>query len=129
MNINLKEAYIKLIKEKFIQELEEQVWRKEMSIAFDLSKIPEIEKIRDGWFKELDRFKEDLKRLDPSDTTKLTRTKRKELENQISKAEDLALQCDETITMIRDNTNKEKEKVDQLEIRIKFAEKYGIVKN
>lgn len=125
----MKEGYIKMIKEKFIQELQEQVWRKEMSIAFDLSKIPDLEKLRDGWFKELDNFKKDLQLIDLADTTKTTRTKRKELEKQISKAEDLTLQCDETIAAIRDNTNKEKEKVDQINARIKFAETYGSDKN
>lgn len=114
---------------EFLLELGEQVWRKEMNIAFDLSKIPELEKLRDGWFKELDLLKEDLKKIDSADTTKATRIKRKDLEKKIAKGEDFALRCDETILSIRDNTNKEKEKVDQLNARIKFAETYGSDKN
>lgn len=120
---------IKTYKEKFIFELEEQVWRKEMNIAFDLSKIPELEKLRDGWFKEMDKLKEDFKLIDPADSTKATRVKRKDLENKIASSEDFTLKCDETITEIRVNTNKEKDKVDQLLGRIEFAKNYGIDKN
>lgn len=111
-------------KEGFLTELEEQVWKKEMNIAFDLSKIPEIEKLRDDKFKELDGFNVEFKKLDPSDTTKVTRVKKKELEKKISAAEEFTLSCDETITAIKVNTGKEKEKVDQLNARIKFAESY-----
>jgi hypothetical protein len=119
----------KVIKDKFIQELNEQIWRKKMNIAFDLSKIPDIEKLRDDRFKELDGLNADLKLIDPSDTTKQSRVKRKDLEKKIALAEDFTLKCDETIVVIRDNTNKENEKVDQLLARIKFAENYGIDKN
>lgn len=119
----------KVIKDKFIQELNEQIWRKKMNIAFDLSKIPDIEKLRDDRFKELDGLNADLKLIDPSDTTKQSRVKRKDLEKKIALAEDFTLKCDETIVVIRDNTNKENEKVDQLLARIKFAEDYGIDKN
>ncbi len=118
-----------VIKDKFILELNEQIWRKEMNIAFDLSKIPDIEKLRDVRFKELDGLNADLKLIDSTDTTKQSRIKRKDLEKKIALAEDFTLKCDETIVVIRDNTNKEKEKVDQLQARIKFAETYGIDKN
>lgn len=117
------------IKDKFILELNEQIWRKEMSIAFDLSKIPDIEKLRDNRFKELDSLNTDLKLIDSSDTTKQGRVKRKDIEKKIALAEDFTLKCDETIVVIKDNTNKEKEKVDQLNARIKFAENYGINKD
>jgi uncharacterized coiled-coil DUF342 family protein len=110
------------IKEKFIDELEDQIWRKELNIAFDLSKIPEIEKLRDDKFKDLDGLNADFKLIDPSDTTKQTRVKRKDLENKIAAAEDFTLKCDETIVTVRDNTNKERERVDQLKSRIKFAQ-------
>src|SRR3989344_8758061 len=119
----------KVIKDKYIQELNEQIWRKKMNIAFDLSKIIDIEKLRDDRFKELDGLNADLKLIDPSDTTKQSRVKRKDLEKKIALAEDFTLKCDETIVVIRDNTNKENEKVDQLLARIKFAEDYGIDKN
>jgi hypothetical protein len=120
---------VKTIRDKFTLELHEQIWRKEMNIAFDLSKIPDIEKLRDDRFKELDGLNADLKLIDFSDTTKQSRVKRKDIEKKITLAEDFTLKCDETIVVIRDNTNKEKEKVDQLNARIKFAETYGIDKN
>lgn len=116
-------------KEEFLTELEEQVWRKEMNIAFDLSKIPDIEKLRDNKFKELDELNIEFKKIDPIDTTKIIRTKRKDLEKKIAAAEEFTLSCDETITAIKINTGKEKEKIDQLNARIKFAETYGIDKN
>lgn len=119
----------KIIKDKFILELQEQVWRKEMNIAFDLSKIPDIEKLRDNKFKELDELNSELKKIDPADTTKVTRVKRKDLEKKIAAAEEFTLSCDETITAIKVNTGKEKEKVDQINARIKFAETYGSDKN
>lgn len=119
----------KIIKDKFILELQEQVWRKEMNIAFDLSKIPDIEKLRDNKFKELDELNSEFKKIDPADTTKMTRVKRKDLEKKIAAAEEFTLSCDETITAIKVNTGKEKEKVDQINARIKFAETYGIDKN
>ena len=114
------------IKEKFIEELEDQIWRKELNITFDLSKIPEIEKLRDDRFKELDGLNADFKLIDPADTTKQTRVKRKDLEKKIAIAEDFTLKCDETIVTIRDNTNKEREKVDQLKARIKFAQDFNL---
>jgi len=119
----------KIIRDKFILELQEQVWRKEMNIAFDLSKIPDIEKLRDGKFKELDELNIEFKKIDPTDTTKVTRVKRKDFEKKIATAEEFTLSCDETITVIKVNTGKEKEKVDQLNARINFAEKYGVDKN
>lgn len=119
----------KVIKDKFILELQEQVWRKEMNIAFDLSKIPDIEKLRDGKFKELDDLNAEFKKIDPADTTKVIRVKRKDLEKKIATAEEFTLSCDETITAIKVNTGKEKEKVDQINARIKFAETYGSDKN
>jgi hypothetical protein len=119
----------KIIKDKFILELQEQVWRKEMNIAFDLSKIPEVEKLRDDKFKELDDLNTEFKKIDPADTTKVTRVKRKDLEKKIAAAEEFTLSCDETITAIKVNTGKEKEKVDQINARIKFTENYGVDKN
>ena len=119
----------KAIKDKFILELQEQVWRKEMNIAFDLSKIPDIEKLRDDKFKQLDELNIEFKKIDPADTTKVTRVKRKDLEKKIATAEEFTLSCDETITAIRVNTGKEKEKVDQINARIKFAETYGSDQN
>lgn len=119
----------KAIKDKFILELQEQVWRKEMNIAFDLSKIPDIEKLRDDRFKQLDELNGEFKKIDPADTTKVTRVKRKDLEKKIAAAEEFTLSCDETITAIKVNTGKEKEKVDQINARIKFAETYGSDKN
>ncbi len=114
---------------EFIMELEEQVWRKEMNIAFDLSKIPDIEKLRDNKFKELDDLNAEFKKIDSADTTKVIRVKRKDLEKKIAAAEEFTLSCDETITAIKVNTGKEKEKVDQINARIKFAETYGSDKN
>lgn len=116
-------------RDEFITELEKQVWRKEMNIAFDLSKIPDIEKLRDGKFKELDDLNAEFKKIDPADTTKVIRVKRKDLEKKIATAEEFTLSCDETITAIKVNTGKEKEKVDQINARIKFAETYGVNKN
>lgn len=114
------------IKEKFIEELEDQIWRKELNITFDLSKIPEIEKLRDDKYKELDGLNADHKTIDATDTTKQSRIKRKELEKKIELAEDFALKCDETIVTIRDNTNKERERIDQLKARIKFAQGFSV---
>lgn len=119
----------KAIQDKFILELNEQVWRKEMNIAFDLSKIPDIEKLRDNKFNELDELNTEFKKIDPADTTKITRVKRKDLEKKIAAAEEFTLSCDETIMAIKVNTSKEKEKVDQINARIKFAEIYGSDKN
>ncbi len=116
-------------RDEFITELEEQVWRKEMNIAFDLSKIPDIEKLRDDRFKQLDELNTEFKKIDPADTTKVTRVKRKDLEKKIAAAEEFTLSCDETITAIKVNTGKEKEKVDQINARIKFAETYGSDQN
>ena len=121
----MKKENQEFYRDEFITELEEQVWRKEMNIAFDLSKIPDIEKLRDDRFKQLDELNTEFKKIDPADTTKVTRVKRKDLEKKIATAEEFTLSCDETITAIKVNTGKEKEKVDQINARIKFAETYG----
>ncbi len=111
-------------KEKFIDELNEQIWRKRVSLEFDITKIPAVKKLQDDKFKELDQLKEDLKVIDPKDTTKATRTKRKELETKISKAEEFIVSCDETMSMINESVRKDKEKIKGIRERVEFARNF-----
>lgn len=111
-------------KEKFIDELNEQIWRKRINIEFDQTKIPAVKKLQDDKFKELDKLKEDLRVIDPKDTTKTTRTARKELETKIAKAEDFIVSCDETMNLINESVIKEKEKIKGINDRVEFAKTF-----
>ncbi len=114
----------KVIREKFIADLQDQIWRKEVNIGFDLSKIPEIERLRDGKFKEHDDLTVQLKALDQTDHTKEARKTIKELEKKIADIEEFTLNCDETITLINGGVQKERQKSFELQARIKFAETF-----
>ena len=111
-------------KEKFIDELNEQMWRKRVNLEFDQGKIPAVKKLQDEKFKELDQLKEDLKAIDQKDTTKITRTKRKELEGKIAKAEDFIVSCDETMSLINESVRKDKEKIKGIKERVEFAKTF-----
>ncbi len=110
--------------EKFVDELNEQVWRKTVSFEFDLTKVPAVKKLQNDKFKELDQMKEYLKAIDPKDTTKATRTQRKALETKIAKAEEFIVSCDETISLINESIRKEKEKIKALKDRVEFAKTF-----
>ena len=121
-------------RERFIGELNEQIWRKKANLEFDRSKIPDVVKLQEEKFKELDALKEELKVIDPNDTTKVTRMKRKEIEGKIAKDEEFIVSCDETISMINDSIRKDEEKLSGLKERVEFAktfiyEEYAINKN
>lgn len=111
-------------KEKFINELNEQIWRKQVTLEFDESKIPDVKKLQDEKFKELDELKGYLKGIDPQDKTKATRTMRKDLETKIAKAEEFIVSCDETIGLINESSRKDKEKIKSLKQRVEFAKNF-----
>ncbi len=111
-------------KEKFIDELNEQIWRKSVNIEFDTTKIPDVQKLQSDKFKELDDLKAELTGIDSKDTTKVTRSKRKDLESKISKAQEFIVSCDETISMINESIRKDKEKIKGLKQRVEFAKTY-----
>lgn len=111
-------------KEKFIDELNEQIWRKQVNLEFDQTKIPAVKKLQDDKFKELDQLKENLKAIDPKDTTKVTRTKRKELEGKVAKAEEFIVSCDETMSLINESIRKDKEKIKGLKERVEFSKTF-----
>ena len=113
-----------LYEEKFIDEMNEQIWRKHLNIAFDKTKIPDIQKLQADKFKELDEMKAELASIDPKDTTKVTRTKRKELEGKIAKAEEFIVSCDETISLINESIRKDEEKINGLKQRVEFAKTF-----
>lgn len=113
-----------LYKEKFIDEMNEQIWRKQVNIAFDKTKIPDVQKLQADKFKELDELKSELAGIDPKDTTKATRTKRKGLEIKITKAEEFVVSCDETITLINESIRKDDEKINGLQQRVEFAKTF-----
>jgi hypothetical protein len=115
---------IEQYKEKFIDELNEQIWRKRVNMEFDETKIPAVKKLQDDKFKELDQLKEELKSIDPKDTTKVTRTKRKELEGKISKDEEFIVSCDETMSLINESIRKDKEKIKGLKERVEFSKTF-----
>ncbi len=111
-------------KKKFIDELEEQIWRKRVNSEFDKTKVPAVEKLRDDKFDELDHLRAELGGVDPSDTTKVTRMKRKELEGKIAKAEEFIVSCDETISLINESIKKDEEKINGLKDRVEFAKSF-----
>ena len=113
-----------LHKEKFIDELNEQIWRKSVNIEFDKTKIPDVQKLQTDKFRELDDLKAELAAIDSKDTTKATRSKRKELESKITKAEEFIVSCDETISLINESIIKDKEKIKGLKQRVEFAKTY-----
>ncbi len=113
-----------LFKEKFIDELNEQIWRKSVNIEFDKTKIPDVQKLQSDKFKELDDLKVELAGIDPKDTTKATRSKRKDLESKISKAQEFIVSCDDTISLINESVRKDEEKIKGLEQRVEFAKKF-----
>jgi uncharacterized coiled-coil protein SlyX len=111
-------------RERFIDELNEQIWRKKVNLEFDRSKVPAVVKLQEDKFKELDALKEELKAIDPKDTTKVTRMKRKEVEGKIAKAEEFIVSCDETVSMINDSVRKDEEKMSGLKERVEFAKTF-----
>jgi len=114
----------KQYQERFINELNEQIWRKAVNIEFDESKIPSVKKLQDEKFKELDELKVELATIDPKDTTKVTRLKSKELNSKIAKAEEFIVSCDETISLINESIKKDKEKIKGLKQRVEFAQNF-----
>lgn len=114
----------KQYRKNFSNELNEQIWRKAVNIEFDKTKIPDVKKLQDDKFKELDQMKADLKAIDPNDTTKATREKRKGLEKEIAKAEEFIVSCDETISLISESIRKDKEKIKGLKQRVEFAKNF-----
>ena len=114
----------KAYKKKFIDELEEQIWRKCVNADFDKTKIPSVEKLREDKFKELDGLRAELAAINPTDTTKATRMKRKELEGKIAKAEEFIVSCDETISLINESIKKDEEKINGLKDRVEFAKSF-----
>ena len=114
----------KIYLEKFVDELNEQIWRKAVNLEFDKNKIPAVQKLQEDKFKELDAIKEELKLIDPKDTTKATRGKKKELETKIAKAEEFIVSCDETIGLINESVGKDKEKIKSLRERVEFAKQF-----
>ncbi len=114
----------KTYRKKFIDELEEQMWRKRVNIEFDKTKVPAVEKLREDKFKELDELKSELVVLDPNDMTKAGRMKRKELEGKIAKAEEFIVGCDETISLINESVRKDEEKINGLKDRVEFAKTF-----
>lgn len=113
-----------IYKEKFADEMHEQIWRKCMNLEYDKTKIPSVQKLQTDKFKELDEMKAELAAIDPKDTTKATRTKRKELEGKIAKAEEFIVSCDETISLINESIRKDKEKIKNLKERVEFANNF-----
>jgi len=87
-------------RKRFIEEINEQIWRKRMNQEYDKTKVPSVLKLQSDKMKELDDLKAELALIDPNDTTKLTRTNRKSLESNVAKAEEFILSCDETISLI-----------------------------
>jgi len=114
----------KQYQEKFIDELNDQIWRKAVNIEFDETKIPSVQKLQADKFKELDDLKAELAGIDSKDMTKITRTKRKGIETKIAKAEEFIVSCDETVSMINESIRKDKEKIKGLKQRVEFAKTF-----
>lgn len=105
----------------FINELNEQIWRKAVNLEFDLNKIPDIKKLQEERQIKLDDLRRELEAIPPRDTSKQTRIHRKELEAEITKAESFIVSCDETISLITESADKDREKIKSLLQRIEFA--------
>jgi enoyl-[acyl-carrier-protein] reductase (NADH) len=114
------ELYLK----NFTNELNEQVWRKAVNLEFDLNKIPDVKKLQDDKQTELDGLRAELDAIPPRDTSKSTRMHKKELENNITKAEEFIVSCDETISLINESVRKDKEKIKSLLHRVEFAKDF-----
>lgn len=108
----------------FINELNEQIWRKAVNLEFDLTKIPDIKKLQEEKQNNLDELRNELKAIPPRDTSKVTRLRKKELETNIAKAESFIVSCDETISLIDDGVRKDREKIKALLQRIEFAKNF-----
>jgi hypothetical protein len=115
---------IKQYKQKFIDELHEQLWRKEVNLAYDNSKIPDVKKLQDDKFAELDELKREFDAIDAFDNTKATRMKGKELNAKIQKAQEFIVSCDETISLIKETSRKDKEKIKNIKERVEFAKNF-----
>ena len=111
----------KQYRQKFIEELNEQLWRKAVNISYDQSKIPDITKLQEEKFAELDELKREFDSIDAFDNTKATRLKGKELNAKIEKAQEFIVSCDETISLINENSRKDKEKIKNIKERVEFA--------
>jgi len=111
-------------RKRFIEEINEQIWRKRMNQEYDKTKVPSVLKLQTDKMKELDDLKAELALIDPNDTTKLTRTNRKSLEVKIGKAEEFIVSCDETISLINESITKDEEKIKNLKERVEFANNF-----
>lgn len=114
----------KQYRQKFIEELNEQLWRKAVNIAYDQSKIPDISKLQEEKFTELDDLKKEFDSIDAFDNTKATRIRSKELNAKIEKAQEFIVSCDETISLINENSRKDKEKIKNIKERVEFAKNF-----
>lgn len=113
-----------IYREKFTDEINEQIWRKRMNLEYDKTKIPSVQKLQADKIKELDELKAELAAIDPNDTTKATRIKKKDIESKIAKAEEFVVSCDETISLINESVTKDKEKIKNLKERVDFAKNF-----
>lgn len=108
----------------FTNELYEQIWRKAVTLEFDLTKIPDIKRLQEERQSKLDEMRNELNAIPPRDTSKLTRLHKKELETEIAKAESFIVSCDETINLINEGVKKDREKIKSLLQRIEFAKNF-----
>ena len=111
-------------KEKFVDELQEQVWRKKAMVVFDRTKIPEIEKLIEGKQQEIIALEGVIKNQDDSNT-KESRIVKKKNASEIKEMHKFVSDCQQTITAIKESLEKEEARISNLVERISFIELFN----
>ena len=118
------------VRAKFISDLEEQIWRKELNAAFDESRIPLIRDEREKAIDEVVKLTEEGKKIEDKafvekDNTKETRMKIKKLELAIAKVNQVADDCEATMAAIGRSVQSNRAEVKGLKSRVEFAKSYN----
>jgi hypothetical protein len=110
-------------KEKFVDELEEQVWRKKAMVVFDRTKIPEIEKLIEGKQQEIIALEGIIKTQDDANT-KESRIAKKKSNLELKDMHKFVSDCQQTITAIQESLEKEEARISNLVERITFIKSF-----
>lgn len=114
--------------EQIAKDLRKSAFREYANAAFDASKVPEVEMLRENKTEELDGFRKDLEGIerDPENHKREWREKAKALKAQIATAEQFVKDCNLTISRIQQTVQSQRQKAAQYLERATFLEQFNL---
>jgi hypothetical protein len=114
-----------IIKKKYLDEIEESIWRKEIENAFSQTLIPKIAEQRELAVHMGEEFENQLDVFDPKDHTRETREKKKALEHQIEIQKRVVKIADGEIENLKSSNLHVGKEIKVLKEKAEFVKKYG----